>query len=57
MNGVISQSGFGGTVSGHIEYFYNGHDGHMNEKGGASWYYDNYSSTEPFITRLWKHGR
>lgn len=55
MNGVVSQSGFKGTVTGHIEYFYNGHDGHKKDEQGASFYY--YNSSEPFITKLWKHGR
>ena len=53
LNGVVSQSCFGNGVTGHAEYFYNGHDGHMNstKHGGAfKYYYDN------AITELWKCG-
>ena len=53
-NGVVSQGPFGGDVTGHIEYFYNGHDGHVDsDTDGADYYYHNY---ENISTKLWKCG-
>ena len=53
-NGVVYQDGFSG-VSGHMEYFYNGYDGHevidKNSHGAHSYY------NEGALTKLWKYGR
>lgn len=57
MNGVVSQGPFGGDITGHIEYFYNGHDGQFDypkdQRHGADYYYHNY---ENISTKLWKCG-
>ena len=57
MNGVVSQGPFGGGITGHIEYFYNGHDGQFDypkdQRHGADYYYNNY---ENISTKLWKCG-
>ena len=51
-NGVVSQGPFGEGITGHIEYFYKGIDGHRNEEGGAMYYYKN---REYLTTKLWKN--
>lgn len=56
LNGVVSQSCFGNGVTGHIEYFYKGLDGHWSttnkeDLGGASQFYKDNA-----ITELWKCG-
>ena len=50
-NGVVSQKGFYPPITGHIEYFYNGHDGHKNLGNCAYKYYN-----EGVTTYLWRHG-
>ena len=53
-NGVVYQDGFSG-VSGHMEYFYNGNDGHEvidKNSHGAHFYYN-----EGALTKLWKYGK
>lgn len=55
-NGVVSQSCFRGTTTGHVEYFYKGHDGHWipwknKDNGGSLEYYESGA-----ITELWKCG-
>ena len=55
-NGVVSQSGFEGAITGHVEYFYKGHDGHWRpwknkDNGGSLEYYESGARTE-----LWKCG-
>lgn len=50
-NGVVSQTGFV-NATGHMEYFYNRHDGHNNSEGGAYKYYINGAKTY-----LWKYGK
>ena len=57
MNGVVSQGPFGGDITGHIEYFYNGHDGHFgtSESYGAHYYY-NSEEYDYLSTKLWKCG-
>ena len=52
-NGVVFQTGFE-HVTGHIEYFYKGYDGHRNSThlGALDFYKSNKT-----ITRVWKYGR
>ena len=62
-NGIVAQSGFDPPITGHVEYFFMGHDGHYDynrmynsESGymnsGAFDYYNNLDVT----TELWKCG-
>lgn len=61
-NGIVAQYGFDPPITGHIEYFHMGHDGHVdynrlykrddNTNCGASDYYHNLD----IITELWKCG-
>lgn len=50
-NGVVFQSGFSGGITGHVEYFYLGRDGHSNGAGARD-YYNKGARTE-----LWKNDR
>lgn len=53
-NGVVYQSGFSGGVTGHVEYFYLGLDGHykgLNGAGARDYY------NQGIKTELWKRGR
>ena len=47
-NGVVFQSGFRSQVTGHVEYFYNGTDGHSARR-----YYEWEKNLK---TELWKCG-
>ena len=61
-NGIVAQYGFKPPITGHIEYFHKGYDGHVdynqlykrddNENIGAHDYYKNLNIT----TELWKCG-
>ena len=56
LNGIVSQTGFADGITGHAEYFYNGHDGHWRpwknkDNGGSLEYYESGA-----ITELWKCG-
>lgn len=52
-NGIVAQSGFSHGITGHIEYFYKGHDGHLysNHMGAQSYY------EQGAVTEIWKYGR
>ena len=47
-NGIVAQYGFGSDVTGHVEYFYKGHDGFS-----AKYYYEEEIELK---TELWKSG-
>lgn len=50
-NGVVFQSGFSGGITGHVEYFYLGRDGHSTDAGARA-YYNKGARTE-----IWKNDR